>query len=496
MKKTKIVCTLGPATHDKKAIEELVKAGMNVARLNFSHGDYPSHMELIRNIRAISKKLDEPVAILQDLQGPRIRIGKLSQAGIRVHGDEEVILVQEEKFESEKLKTKKTVIPVGYKTLYREVKKDDLIMIDDAMIELKVLRIQAERIYAKVMISGVINSHKGMNFPHSEIMASAITDKDKKDLIFGLSQGVDFVAMSFVKDAAHVNMLRNLIKKNEKDAKIYKDYCSVGANIHWKGTCTRIIVKVERVQAINNFDEILEAADGIMVARGDLGIEMRAENLPLAQKEMIKKCIIKGKPVITATQMLDSMVRNPLPTRAEVSDVANAILDGTDAVMLSAETASGKYPIRAVEMMTRIAQKIEPTIDAGRWFAKVSHNSNQSVTEAVSFAVNKVVEDVDAKIILCATTSGFTARAIARYKPKARIVAATPSLRVRNQLLLSWNVTPFVIPFSNSFDLIVKKSIEIMLKKKMVQKGDRIVITAGHPFGYVGETNLLKVHTI
>src|SRR3989339_1033161 len=358
MKRTKIVCTIGPASESRSNIEKMIAAGLNVARLNFSHGTYRHHTMLIKNIRGAAKVQHRSVAILQDLQGPRIRVGNLPKAGVRVKTGDSIALVPE------KYKPKRTnrgiYIPIQFPTLYRYVKSGHPILIDDGKIELKVTSVKQDVIHCTVRIGDVITSHRGMNFPKSVISAPAVTEKDKQDLEFGLQQNVDFVALSFVRDADDVIKLRHFISKIEKQlgrkADDFKKPAHAGS---WPGTHTKIIAKIERPQAVKNFERILKAADGIMVARGDLGLEMPLEDLPLIQKRIVRRCVEESKPVIVATQMLDSMIRYPMPTRAEVSDVANAILDGTDAIMLSGETATGKYPLRAVQVMTRIANEVE-----------------------------------------------------------------------------------------------------------------------------------------
>ncbi|OGY46711.1 MAG: pyruvate kinase [Candidatus Buchananbacteria bacterium RIFCSPLOWO2_01_FULL_46_12] len=495
MKRTKIVCTIGPASETKTKIEKMVLAGLNVARLNFSHGAYKHHAMLITNIRAVAQKLGLPVAILQDLQGPRIRIGEVSKEGIKVAAGQIISLVPENYRLA--LKDMATFIPIQYSELYKDVKPGDPILIDDAKIELKVLEIKNKAIRCQVKIGDVISSHKGMNFPKSTITTPPITQKDKADLKFGLAQSVDFVALSFVKSAGDVIELRHLIYQIESRlGRRIKNFKKPKRSGNWPGTHTKIIAKIERPEAVAHFEEILAAADGIMVARGDLGLEVPLEDLPLIQKKIVRRCVQESKPVIVATQMLDSMIRYPVPTRAEVSDVANAILDGTDAIMLSGETATGKYPLKAVQVMAKIANTMEKQEIAEHKEIQELLKKLGGITETVSYAVPNIAEDVKAKLIVCATTSGFTARSIAKYRPQIKIVALAATEKTRNQLCLSWGVEPYHLPFAESLSQLILRIKKLLVSKKIVKRGDVVVIAAGHPFGYLGQTNLIKVETI
>jgi len=495
MKRTKIVCTIGPASENKTKIEQMIKSGLNVARLNFSHGTYKHHTMLINNIRTVAAKLSKSVAILQDLQGPRIRIGGVAKEGIKVEKGQQISLVPENYKIA--LKDISTFIPIQYPNLYKDVKPGDPILIDDAKIELQVLSIKNKAITCKVKIGDVINSHKGMNFPKSEIRTPAVTEKDKEDLNFGLSQNVDFVALSFVKDASDIINLRKIIHSIEtRLGHRTKDFKKPKRSGNWPGTHTKIIAKIERPDAVSHFEEILSAADGIMVARGDLGLEIPLEDLPLIQKKIVRRCIQEAKPVIVATQMLDSMIRYPVPTRAEVSDVANAILDGTDAIMLSGETATGKYPLKAVQVMARIAHEMEKTeIEEHQAIEEILKKVG-GITETVSYAVQSMADDIKAKLIVCATTSGFTARSIIKYRPNIAVVALAASEKTRNQLCLSWGVDSYYLPFNSSLSQLIFEIKKLLISKKLVKKGDIVVIAAGHPFGFLGQTNLVKVETI
>ncbi|MDD2807393.1 MAG: pyruvate kinase [Patescibacteria group bacterium] len=495
MKRTKIVCTVGPASESKSKMEKMVKAGLNVARLNFSHGSYKHHAMLIANLRQVATKLNSPVAILQDLQGPRIRIGSVAKDGIKLQLGQQISLVPENYRLA--LKDASTYIPIQFPELYQNVKPGDPVLIDDAKIELKVEAIKNKAIICKVKVGDIVYSNKGMNFPKSSIKAEPVTAKDREDLLFGLKQNVDFVALSFIKEASDIINLRKEISRIEvKLGRKMKDFKKPKRSGNWPGTFTKIIAKIERPEAVKNFEEILAAADGIMVARGDLGLEIPLEDLPLIQKKIIRRCVQESKPVIVATQMLDSMIRYPVPTRAEVSDVANAILDGTDAIMLSGETATGKYPLKAVQVMAKIAHEVEKTEIVEHEKIKELLKKVGGITETVSFAVQDIAADLNAKLIVCATTSGFTARSISKYRPGISVVAMAPTEKTRNQLCLSWGVSSYCLPFDANLTKIINQIRKLLKAKKLVAAGDVVVITAGHPFGYLGQTNLIKVETI
>ena len=497
-------------------LEEMIKAGMNVVRLNFSHGKYKHHQMLINNVRSVSKKLGEPIAILQDLQGPRIRTGEVDERGVKIDKGEEVFLVPENY--SAPIKTSSSYIPIQYPKLYRDVKKGDQVLIDDAVIEFEILEIKEKAIKCKVIMGGLITSHRGMNFPKSNIRCKAITKKDLLDLEFGIKNDVDFVALSFVKGAGDIKKLRRRIFGLEKKNKGVKgppslklrgvsaprpgsglrgDFDKPGARGKISGVHTRIIAKIERPEAVKNFSKILEVTDGVMIARGDLGIEMPFEDLPLIQKEIIDKCRKAAKPVIVATQMLESMTKKPVPTRAEVSDVANAILDGTDAIMLSGESATGKYPLRAIQAMTRIANEVEVREISEQETREQKFKSQNSITEVISFVAQDLAEDVTgAKLVVCATTSGFTARNISAFRPGVPVVAIALAEKTVRQLSLTWGVRPYFVPFTASFNALSSKIKKLLIKEKLAKKGERVVMVAGHPFGYKGQANLIKVETV
>lgn len=452
-KKTKIVCTLGPSTESVEVIKKLIKAGMNVARLNFSHGTYKNFELLINNIREASKETNTPIAIMQDLQGPKIRVGELPKDGITIKANQTVTLTTNQKYQE-----KPVIIPIQYKHLPKDVTKNDRILLCDGLYELKVLSKNTTEIKCKVITGGTIQSHKGINVPTASISANPITDKDKKDLIFGIKHDVDFIALSFVKNNKNIEELRSLIRAQ-------------------KGK-TKIIAKVERHEAVKNLAEIIHEADGVMVARGDMGVEISPEKVPLIQKRMIHLANLHGKPVITATEMLQSMIENARPTRAEVSDVANAIFDHTDAVMLSNETATGKYPVKAVQTMTNVAKLVEADMKKHEEFLP-SHTAGDHlpVSYAVCTSAISLAKNIDAKLIVTFTYSGFTAQHIAKHRIHTPIVVITEDPKVQRQQQLTWGVKKVIIDkISNQNN---KAQIrKLLLLNKLAKKGDKIVIVS------------------
>ncbi|MFW5436904.1 pyruvate kinase [Paenibacillus apiarius] len=471
MRKTKIVCTIGPSSESLENTKKLIMAGMNVARLNFSHGDFDEHGNRIKNIRQACKDLNKTVAILLDTKGPEIRTGKLAVEPIDLVQDEFVTLTTEE------ILGDKDRISVTYKELPQDVKVGSTILIDDGLIGLTVVDIQGTEIKCKIVNGGTIKSRKGVNVPGVKISLPGITEKDANDIIFGIEQGVDFIAASFVRKASDVMEIRNLLDKHNAKH-------------------IQIISKIENQEGVDNLDEILEASDGLMVARGDLGVEIPAEEVPLVQKRMIEKCNLVGKPVITATQMLDSMQRNPRPTRAEASDVANAIFDGTDAIMLSGETAAGKYPVESVLTMSRIAEKAESALEYREILIKQSLKQQMTVTDAISQAVANTALDLNAKAIISSTQTGYTARMVSKYRPKAPIIAATPSEQVMRGLSLTWGVVPVKVEQASSTDEMFDVAVCGGVNTGIVSEGDLVVITAGVPTSCAGSTNLVKVSQI
>lgn len=471
MRKTKIVCTIGPSSESLENLKLLIEAGMNVARLNFSHGDFEEHGNRIKNIRQACQELGKSVAILLDTKGPEIRTGKLKEEPIELVQDEQLILTTEEILGDAKR------ISITYKELPRDVKIGSTILIDDGLIGLTVTDVRGQDIVTRIVNGGTIKSKKGVNVPGVKISLPGITEKDAADIVFGIGQGVDFIAASFVRKASDVLEIRKLLEKHD-------------------ATHIQIISKIENQEGVDNLDEILMVSDGLMVARGDLGVEIPAEEVPLVQKSMIKKCNFASKPVITATQMLDSMQRNPRPTRAEASDVANAIFDGTDAIMLSGETAAGKYPIESVKTMSRIAERAEAGLDHREILDKQMHAQQVSITEAISQSVVKTALDLDVKAIFTATESGYTARMVSKYRPKAPIFAVTPNEQVVRRLALVWGVIPVISQEARTTDQLFELAVDSGIKYGLVGLGDLVIITAGVPVGRSGTTNLIKVHQI
>jgi len=471
MRKTKIVCTIGPASESLEMMKKLIEAGMNVARLNFSHGDFEEHGNRIKNIRQACKELGKTVAILLDTKGPEIRIGKLKEEPIELVENEYLTLTTEE------ILGDKDRIHVTYKDLPNDVSVGSTILIDDGLIGLTVVEVQGTEIKCRIVNGGQIKGRKGVNVPGVKISLPGITEKDAADIVFGIEQGIDFIAASFVRKASDVLEIRELLEKHN-------------------ASHIQIISKIENQEGVDNLDEILEVSDGLMVARGDLGVEIPAEDVPLVQKRMIEKCNLVGKPVITATQMLDSMQRNPRPTRAEASDVANAIFDGTDAIMLSGETAAGKYPVESVRTMARIAERTEAALNYRELFQRLSKAQEVSVTEAISQSVAKSALDLHANAIITATESGYTARMVSKYRPQAPIIAVTPNEDVMRRMCLNWGVLPVKGVHAPSTDIMFEMAVDSALKTKVVQPGDLVVITAGVPVGRSGTTNLIKIHHI
>lgn len=472
------MCTLGPASNTAEQIGELVKAGMNVARLNFSHGTHEDHAKMIEKIRAISREMEEPIAILQDLQGPKIRVGELPPEGVTLKTGDKVVFTTGEADIPRKL-------PVTYAKLHEDVKPGERLLFDDGLLAGRVLSVQGQDVTCEIIDGGVLLSHKGMNLPETAVSASAMSDKDKDDVKFGISQNVDWVALSFVRTAKDIFDLRFLIKQ-------YEEELDIESGIDHP---IRIIAKIEKGEAVENIDEIIEAVDGIMVARGDLGIEMRAEEVPLIQKRLIDKCLAAAKPVIVATQMLDSMIRNPRPTRAEVSDIANAVIDHTDAVMLSGETASGKHPLESVETMAKVIRETESSHydDLENPF---ENKKKQTTDEAVSQVAKILAKDVGAKGILVASMSGDTGRLVSRHRPELPIFVATDDERVQRQLNLSWGVVPFMLPKCQSVEELVERSLGYLKKSKKINKGEDLIIVAGDPVGVSGRVNLVEIRKV
>ncbi len=478
MIRTKIVCTIGPSSREPAMLRRLIAAGMDVARINLSHADHQMHGETIKRIREAAHEGGKPVAILADLQGPKLRVGSLAQNGIDIAAGERVVLTSREVLgERVEGAEASAVIPIRYEHLTKDIRPGGRILIDDGLVELEALEVADPEVICRVITGGHIADSKGVNLPGTRLSVPSITEKDWRDLAFVLDAGIDWVALSFVRSPDEIQRLKAFIA----------DRCQPGEE-------PRVIAKMEKPEGLDRLDEILAAADGIMVARGDLGIEIPPEQVPLEQKRLIRAANAAGKPVITATQMLDSMLRNPRPTRAEASDVANAILDGSDAIMLSGETAVGQHPIEAVETMVRIAQTVEQAVCSAPWTPPPHVQvSRRDVTDAVSHATCETAEALDAAAIMTATASGRTARAVARYRPHRPILAATPYPTVQRQLMLSWGIIPMLSPYSRRISEMVQTSIAMAVHHGYIEEGSRVVITAGVANTMPGTTNLMTV---
>ncbi len=471
MRRTKIVCTIGPASDSISMIKKLLRAGMNVARLNFSHGTQDEHKRRIKAIRQAAAETGLNVAIMLDTKGPEIRLGYFIEEPVYLKEGDQVTLT------TEPVRGDKKLIPITYSGLPGDVRKGDTILVADGLIAMKVVSATDTEILCTVMNSGELTSQKGVNVPGVEVSLPAITEKDIKDIVFGVAQKLDYIAASFVRKAADVLSIRQIIEEAGGDLDI--------------------ISKIESRRAVNNLDDIIKVSDGIMVARGDLGVEIPVEEVPLLQKTIIEKCNLAGKPVVTATQMLESMIHNPRPTRAEASDVANAIFDGSDAVMLSGETAIGIYPLASVEMMDRIARRAEAALHYEEMLSKKGTDTlRQTVTNAISYATCAIAQNLGAAAIIVSTESGHTAKMVSKYRPKAPIVAVTPHAGVMRKLALNWGVKPITAQGKESTDEMMDEAIDASLSAGLINGGDLIVFTAGIPVGIKGTTNLIRVHTV
>lgn len=470
MQKTKMVFTIGPASQSEEVLFRLIEAGMNASRHNFSHGTHEEHRERMNMIKEMREKYGKHIAIMLDTKGPEIRTGDFSEkqvelkegTGFTVHCGEAVA-------------GDSTECSISYDGLSRDVKVGDRILIDDGLVELQVKGVEGNKIHTTVKNSGFVGSHKGVNVPGVAVSLPAMTEKDIADLKFGCEMEVDIVAASFIRKAADVLAIRKVLESNG------------GADI-------QIFSKIENREGVDNIDEIIKFSDGIMVARGDMGVEIPIEEVPLAQKMIIEKCNRAGKPVITATQMLDSMIRNPRPTRAEASDVANAIFDGTDAIMLSGESANGKYPVEAAMTMASIALAAEAHIDYDALLAAKKGHHQQNVPNAICLAACTTASELNASAVITATQSGHTARTVSMYRPACSIIAVTPSKKVARRLALNWGVVTVHAPAMKSTDELIEKSVAISLNSGFIRKGDLVVIAAGVPVDLSGSTNMLKVH--
>jgi pyruvate kinase len=465
---SKIVCTIGPATRSPRMIRKLIAAGMDVARLNFSHGTHQEHAQSITMLRDAAAEYKKPLAILADLQGPKIRTGALAGGGtVLLRGGQRFVIT------TAKVLGDSTRVNTTFHPLPREVKSGDRILLSDGLIEMRVEKTTRTEVVCQVVNGGILGEHKGINLPGVKLHVPAITEKDRLDLRFALAHGADYIAASFVRRPEDVHLAKELVRRAKKD--------------------TPIIVKLEKPEAIENLEQILPVSDGVMVARGDLGVEMNPEQVPVVQKNIIARAREFRRPVITATQMLESMTENPRPTRAEASDVANAIFDGTDAVMLSAETATGRYPVEAVGMMARIIEAAESSIHE---FPRPAGQERLKVAETVAELVCHASRELHMKVIAVFTHSGFTARLISRYRPLVPIVAFSPEADTRRRMALLWGVTPRSIVDIKKIDALPRFAEKRLLEERLVRKGDVIAIVAGTPMGMRGTTNIVKFHVI
>ena len=467
MRKTKIICTLGPSTDKEGVLETLIQEGMDVARFNFSHGSHREQKERLIKLQEIRERLGRPVAALLDTKGPEIRIRTFKE------GKVELVEGQEFTLTSEDIEGTNEKVSVTYEDLYKDLKPGDSVLIDDGLIGLEVVSIEGKEIHCVVKNGGMVSDRKGVNLPGVNVNMPFISPKDKEDILFGIREGFDFIAASFTRTAEDVAEIRKILYENG------------GADIG-------IIAKIENKQGVNNIDRIIEAADGIMIARGDMGVEIPLEDVPVIQKEIIAKVYNAGKQVITATQMLDSMIKNPRPTRAETTDVANAIYQGTSAIMLSGETAAGKYPVEALKTMVRIAVRTESDIPYNELFSVRKKEEKKDMTTAISHATCMTAIDMDAKAIITVTKSGHTARMVSRFRPGCPIVGCTSDMRTCRKLNLSWGISPILIKEEYSMEILFLHATEAAEREGFVQEGDVAILTAGVPVGRPGKTNLIK----
>ena len=466
MRKTKIICTIGPASQSPEKIREMIEAGMNVCRCNFSHGSYEEQKTKMMNVIRISEEMGKPVATLIDTKGPEIRI--------RTFEEEKVLLEEGQKFvlTTRDVVGTKEIVSVTYENIVNDVVRGGSVLIDDGLIELAVEDITETDIICRVVNGGPVSDKKGVNLPGANLSMPFISEQDRKDILFGIECGFDFIALSFVRTKEDVLEVRKLLDEKKSPMKI--------------------IAKIENMQGINNLDEILEVSDGIMVARGDMGVEVPMEDVPLIQKKMIRKAVAKGKQVITATQMLESMTKNPRPTRAETTDVANAIFDGTTAIMLSGESANGKYPVEALKTMSKIAERAEKDIDYNKRMKKIMDNEEQDITGAISHATCTIAADLNAAAIITVSMSGFTAEKLSRFKPKCPIICCSVNPRVCRQAALLWGVTSLLIERKNTTEDLFQEALWAAEKAGKIKKGDKVVLTAGVPLGVSGNTNMIR----
>ena len=455
MKKTKIICTMGPNSDNRQVMVDLALNGMDIARFNFSHGDHEEQKARLEQLKSVRDELDLPIAALLDTKGPEIRTGLLKDG-------KKVVLTEGQEFilTTRKVEGDETIGHINYAGLPQDVSEGNRILIDDGLIELQVVKSEGTEITCTVINGGELGQRKGVNVPNVKVKLPALTEKDKEDIWFGIEEGFDFIAASFVRNADAIIEIKQMLDV-------------AGANL-------KVIAKIENAEGIENIDSIIAASDGIMVARGDMGVEIPAERVPYIQKEIIRKCNEASKPVITATQMLDSMIRNPRPTRAEVTDVANAVYDGTDAVMLSGETAMGKYPVEALKMMAQIAEETEKHLDYSAYRQRsVSAENLRKISNAVCFSSVSTAHDLDAKAIVAPSISGFTAGLLSKYRPGVRIIGMSPSAVAVRQMQIMWGVPPFIAKRAESTDILIASSVDLLRQKGILESGDVVVVTAG-----------------
>lgn len=471
MRKTKIVCTLGPATDNEEVLRQMMLEGMNVARCNFSHATYDEHKKRMDMIKKLRKEVGQPVAILLDTKGPEVRVKNFKDGRVTLEEGQLFTLTADE------VEGTKDKVSVTYNRLYEDLEVGMRVLIDDGLIEMTVEQVDRTDIVCRVINGGVVSNHKGVNVPDVDLSMPYISDKDREDILFGISQDVDFIAASFVQKKEDILQLRRLLEKNG-------------------GSDIKIIAKIENAQGVTNIDDIIEVSDGIMVARGDMGVEIPYEEVPVIQKKIIKKVYRTGKQVITATQMLESMIKNPRPTRAETTDVANAVYDGTSAIMLSGETAAGAYPVEAVKTMVRIAERTEQDVDYRKRFYQSARETDADITNAICHASCTTALDLNAKAIVTVTKSGTSARMLSKYRPESDIISCATTEKVCRQLSLTWGVTPIVIKEEKEVFHLFDKAIQAAVKMKLLGAGDLTVITSGVPIGVSGTTNMMKVQVV
>ncbi len=471
MRKTKIVCTLGPSTDDPKVLKQLMLAGMDVARFNFSHGTHREHLDRLKAVKRTRTELGLFVATMMDTKGPEIRIGRFKESPVYFKQGDKFVLTTKD------VEGTQEMVSVLYKNFPADVKRGTRVLFDDGLVEMTVDKVDGEEVYLTVMNNGKLSNNKSINLPGVKSSMPFVSEKDRQDILFAIENEFDFMALSFTRSKEDILEVRKILEENN-------------------GTSIRLIAKLENGEGVDNIDEILEVADAVMVARGDMGVEIDFTEIPKIQKDIIGKCYKSGKPAITATQMLDSMIEKPRPTRAEVTDVANSIYDGTSAIMLSGETAAGKYPVEAVKTMAAIAEATESNIDYNKQLRERDYGAGLSITDSVAHAACAIAMDINAQAIVTVTQSGFTARNISKYRPGLPIIGCTDTEQTCRQLALSWGVTPVLMTTVRSTDELIDLSIAAAQREKLLKEGDLVVVTAGVPVGVSGSTNILKAQVV